>query len=66
MTIDDIIQTDQVFLKPTDIAPILHCDPQQLRMAAHREPWKLGFKVVVIGRRVRIPREAFLQYLKII
>lgn len=66
MTIEEIIQSDLIFLRATDVAPILRCDAQQLRNEAHRVPCKLGFDVVVIGRRIRIPREAFLKYLNLI
>lgn len=52
------------FLLPYEAARLLHCDPQLLREQAHRDPRALGFPVVVIGRRVRIPRAAFMDYLE--
>ena len=66
MTIEDLIRSELVFVNPADIAGILHCDAQQIRVEARREPCRLGFPVVVVGHRVRIPREAFLKYLKVI
>ena len=52
------------FYTAVEVARILHCDPQLLREQAHRDPCALGFPVVVIGRRVRIPRTAFMRYLE--
>ena len=64
MTIDDIRISTAVYLTAADVSPILHCDPQQLRTQAHRNPHALGFPVTVINRRVRIPRAPFLRYLE--
>ena len=63
MTIEELLQSDQAYLTPTDIAPILHCDAQCIRAQAQENSGKLGFRVIVIGKRVRIPRIPFLQYL---
>ena len=63
MTIQELLQSDQVYLTPADIAPILQCDPQCIRAQAQVNSEKLGFRVIVIGTRVRIPRIPFLQYL---
>ena len=63
MTIQELLQSDQIYLTPADIAPILHCDPQCIRAQAQANSEKLGFQVIVIGTRVRIPRIPFLQYL---
>ena len=51
------------YLTAAEAAKILHCDPQALRRQARKDPTALGFAVIVVGRRVRIPREPFLQYL---
>jgi len=63
--IDDILNSRELFFTPADIAPLLHCDPQQIRIQARHDPNKLGFPVIVTGRRVRIPRKPFLHYLGI-
>lgn len=63
MTLDDAIESTKLYLDPTDVASILHCDPQCIRAQAHRDPSKLGYPVIVIGHRVRIPRKPFLAYL---
>jgi len=63
MTLDEVLASNQVYLKPADIALILRCDPQCIRIQAQRNPEKLGFPAVVIGSRVRIPRIPFLIYM---
>jgi len=65
MTIDTLRTSTAVYLTAADVAPILHCDPQQLRAQAHRDPRALGFPVITVGRRVRIPRAPFLRYLEV-
>lgn len=63
MTLEEIKQSDAVFLNPADIAPILCCDPNWIRRAAHDSPELIGFPVSVIGTRTRIPRKPFLEFL---
>lgn len=52
------------FLTPAEAAKILGCDPQALRIQARTDPSKLGFPVCVIGKRTRIPRKQFLEFVK--
>lgn len=63
MTLDDIRASSRIYLSPADIAPILQCDPHSIRVQAHQDPSALGYPVIVIGRRIRIPRVPFIQYL---
>lgn len=50
------------FLTAADVAPVMRSDPHAIRIAAHERPELLGFPVIVIGSRVRIPRQGFLAY----
>lgn len=63
MTITEIQNSDAVFLNPADIAPVMGCDPNWIRRAAHDAPEMIGFPVCVIGKRVRIPRKPFLMFI---
>lgn len=63
MTINEIKQSSKVMLLPADIAPVLGCDPQSIRVAAQTKPQLLGFPVCVLGRRVSIPRVPFLKFI---
>lgn len=62
MTIDEIRASDKEVLTPADIAPVLGCKPYSINVQAHTDADKLGFKVVITGRRVKIPRRAFLEF----
>lgn len=65
MTIDEIKQSDKRFLTPDDIKDYLEADPQSIRVQAHNDPSKLGFPVVVLGSRVKIPRKGFLKFFEL-
>ena len=62
MTLTEITASNLLFLTAADVAPVLGCDPQSIRVQAHTAPRKLGFPVVVTGRRVRIPRQGFIAF----
>lgn len=66
MTLDEIIVSNEVFLKPSEVAEVLQCDPQCIRVQAQRDPSKLGFPVIVQGSRVRIPRIPFLRFIGVL
>ena len=65
MTLEQMAAMDQVYLTPAEAAPLLGCDPHWLRlMAATEERRKeLGFPVIRLGHRTKIPRAPFLRYL---
>ena len=62
MTLDEIRNSDKDVLTSADIAEVLGADPQDIRVAARTAPEKLGFNVVIIGSRIKIPRIQFLKY----
>lgn len=62
MTIEEVRASTKTTLTPADIAPIIGCNPQGIRITARRNPEWLGFPVVCIGNRVKIPREPFLRH----
>lgn len=64
MTLIDIENSDKLFLTPAEAAPVLGVDPHSIRMQARMDPDKLGFPVVVTGSRTKIPREAFVNFVK--
>lgn len=66
MTIQEIIISEKAYLTATDISPVLNCDPQCIRIQAQQNPEMLGFPVIVIGRRIRIPRLSFLRFMGVI
>lgn len=63
MTLAEIKQTEKAMLTPADIAPVLGCDPNSIRLAARTCPELLGFPVTVVGNRTLIPRKSFLRHI---
>lgn len=63
MTLDEIKASDKVMLVPTDIAPVIGCNPYNITLQARQDPDKLGFNVCVVGTRTLIPREPFIQFI---
>lgn len=51
------------FLIPRQVAPLIHCSPYAINVAAHdpQARQRLGFPVMITGRRVKIPRIPFLR-----
>ena len=61
MTITEILNATADTLGPADIAPILGCDPQTLRLMAANDPEALApLQPIRLGKRVRFPRMRFL------
>ena len=63
MTLKEIEASTKEVLTCQDVAPVLMCNPATLHLQAMEEPWRLGFPVIVMGRRVKIPRQPFLKYM---
>lgn len=61
MTMAEIRAMDKPFLTPAEAAGVLGCDPHLIRVAARDNPKMLGFPVVRVGSRTKIPRIPFLQ-----
>lgn len=62
MTIQEIKETEKPFLTCADIAPAIGSDPHALRLEARKPNSRLGFPVMLIGTRVKIPTEGFLNW----
>lgn len=63
MNLAEIKASEEIMLKPADIAKILGCDAHTIRLQAREYPESLGFPVAVLGNRTLIPRKAFLKFL---
>lgn len=63
MTLDEIRHSEKVWLTPADVAEVLGCDAQTLRIEARDHPERLGFRVSRIGKYTKIPRKPFLAFL---
>lgn len=64
MTLDEIKASDEMWLTPDQVAPVLKCNPHLIRLQAREDPRLLGFPVVVIGNRTKILRKGFLEFIR--
>ena len=63
MTLDEIRNSTKEVLTPGDIAEVLGCDAQDIRWQARTAPERLGFPVIIVKTRTKIPRVPFLRYM---
>lgn len=63
MTLEDMIRSEKPFVTPQDVADVLQCSAQLIRIQARDNPEALGFPVIRIGSRTKIPRKAFIQFM---
>ena len=63
MTLEDMIRLEKPFVTPQDVADVLQCSAQIIRIQARDNPEALGFPVIRIGSRTKIPRKAFIQFM---
>ena len=64
VTIREIEKLEREYLTADEVATVLCCRPHAIRVTAHQQPELLGFPVSVIGSRVKIPRIAFLRFMR--
>lgn len=65
MTIEQIQNSEKLFLSPVEVAPVLGSDPHTVRCTAKQRPELLGFPFTFSGNRMKIPRIPFLRFLGI-
>ena len=64
MTWEEIKASDELILTAQDVAPVLKCDPQSLRLAVRNQKELIGFNCSMIGQTLRIPRLAFIRFME--
>ena len=64
MTLAEIAAYDKEVLTPAQVAPLLGTDQQTLRLQARFRPDLLGFPVIILKSRVKIPRRPFLRFME--
>lgn len=64
MTLEEIKALDREYLTPAQVASVLGCDPQGVRVWARECPNALGFPVILLPHRTKIPRRAFVAYME--
>lgn len=64
MTMKEIRESDKDFLTPSEVREVLGCDTYSINVQAKEDASKLGFPVVILGTRVKIPRLGFLHWMQ--
>lgn len=64
MSVEEMKGLSKDYLTPKDIARCLGCTAYAINQQAAADASKLGFPVVIIGKRVKIPREAFIRFME--
>ncbi len=63
-TLPELVQkVDREFYTAVEVCGVLGADPQTIRDTARQKPYLLGFPVVLVGNRVKIPRIPFLRFM---
>lgn len=63
-TLEELEKYPYDILVPADVAGILKCDQYSINVAARDNPERLGFPVTLLGNRVKIPKLAFIKFMK--
>lgn len=63
-TLKDIEEIPKDMLTIMDIRDYLECDANSFREQARKDPSKLGFPVIVICNRIKIPKIPFIKFMK--
>lgn len=65
LTLAEIAAMEQDFLTPEEVSGVLGCTPYSISVMAETADGRdaLGFNVIRIGTRTKIPRRAFLTFM---
>lgn len=64
LTLEDLERSDKNMLTADEAAAYIGCDGQSIRVQAQKDPAMLGFPIIVIGRRIFIPRTGFVRFVR--
>jgi hypothetical protein len=63
-TLEDLEALPGEFLTCKQVAPILGAKEANIHMQAMDAPYMLGFPVIIIKSRVKIPKRPFLRFMR--
>lgn len=63
--IEQIRNQDSPTITPALAATVIGCNPHLIRVQAQKAPHLLGFPVMRVGNRTKIPKGPFLEWLGI-
>lgn len=65
MTALELASVPSEVLTCAQVADVIGANPDTVRWQARNDPSKLGFPVIVVGNRVKIPKRPFLRHMGI-
>lgn len=63
MKLQELASTEKEFLIPRQVAEVLGCSAYTINIMARDAPESLGFPVIRLGTRVKIPKKPFLKFM---
>lgn len=64
MTLAEIEAMPCEVLTCKQVAGVLQADPYKIHLQATQRPEQLGFPVIVCGTRVKVPKAAFVKFMR--
>lgn len=64
MNVEEMKELPKDYLTPKDVAGCLGCTAYAINQQAAANAGKLGFPVIMVGKRVKIPRKAFIRFME--
>lgn len=64
MTVQEVEKLNTDTLTPEQVASVLGCNQYSINLQARDDPSSFGFPVIRIGTRVRIPKAAFVRFMR--
>lgn len=64
MTLKEVEALPTEALDVKQICACIGCDPMTFRIRARSNPEQLGFPIIIIGSRIKAPKEAFLKFMR--
>ena len=59
------ISKEDLYLTPQEVAPLLDCDPNTLRLMARERPEDFRIPYTFVGKRMIFPKLPFLRFMGI-
>ena len=62
MKLEDLERIPRNYLTAVEVGKFLGCDPMLIRYMAKNDPDALGFPVIRLKSRTKIPKDGFIHY----
>jgi len=62
-TIEEVMAVNREWLSPRQASGVLNCNPYSINIHAKSDPKGLGFPIIKMGTRIKIPKKPFVDFL---